>query len=342
MIARSAARYNLTHRCGSILPFQLQPQILLQLQQQQQQQQQQTLHVPLQFTQVRQLSSFDHNAIITGFTESFQTIHEYTHLPWWALIPLSTFALRSVWTLPLAIMQRKRIQKQSSLKPIVSALGPVLKMNLAKRVQQAKTLLQKPETEDHTRAAQAPLANMTYEQILLLSTKEVRKRQKVLFKKHGVQIWKNFLLPACQIPLWIIMSLTMRDLSGWSSWDNIHNKALDPSLYTEGCLWFQDLTIADLAHIFPVILGIISLCNIEWTFKTLELSRLTQKLKYRPTLTDAVANFSRLSIVFMMAISIHAPAALTLYWISSQFFSLIQNIWLDLKIPITYSPKKRF
>ena len=59
-------------------------------------------------------------------------------LPWWALIPLTTFTLRSVWTLPLAILQRKRIQKQSQLRPLVSAMNPILKLNLARRVQQAK------------------------------------------------------------------------------------------------------------------------------------------------------------------------------------------------------------
>ncbi|CAD1813204.1 60Kd inner membrane family protein [Candida parapsilosis] len=286
--------------------------------------------------------SIDHNAIINTFTYTFEGLHEASGLPWWALIPITTFALRSVWTLPLAIIQRKRIQKQSTLKPIVSALNPILKMNLAKRVQKAKGLQQLPDTDESVKAAQAPLANMSYEQILLLTTKETRKRQKELFKKHNVQIWKNFILPTFQIPLWIMMSLTMRDLSGWSSWDNLHNKALDPSLYVEGCLWFQDLAVADPMHVFPLILGVISLCNVEWTFRTLELSRLTQRLKYRPNLTDAVANFSRMSIVFMMAISIHAPAALVLYWISSQFFSLIQNIVLDIKYPISFTPKKRF
>ena len=298
--------------------------------------------IPKRFAIPSRQFSIDHRAIVNTFTHAFETLHEASGLPWWALIPITTFALRSVWTLPLAVIQRKRIQKQSTLKPIVSALSPILKMNLAKRVQKAKTLQQAPSTDESVKAAQAPLANMSYEQILLLSTKETRKRQKELFKKHNVQIWKNFILPTFQIPLWIIMSLTMRDLSGWSSWDNLHNKALDPSLYVEGCLWFQDLAVADPMHIFPVILGVISLCNVEWTFRTLELSRLTQRLKYRPNLTDAVGNFARMSIVFMMAISIHAPAALVLYWISSQFFSLIQNMVLDVKFPISFTPKKRF
>lgn len=128
----------------------------------------------------------DHNAIVNTFTHAFESLHETSGLPWWALIPITTFALRSVWTLPLAVIQRKRIQKQSTLKPIVSALNPILKMNLAKRVQKAKKLQQVPGTDEAVKAVQAPLANMSYEQILLFSTKETRKDQKELFKKNNV------------------------------------------------------------------------------------------------------------------------------------------------------------
>ncbi|EER30282.1 hypothetical protein CTRG_06066 [Candida tropicalis MYA-3404] len=288
--------------------------------------------------------SFDHNAVINSMTESFQAIHEFSGLPWWALIPITTFTLRSIWTLPLAIFQRKRIQKQSSLRPLVSAMNPVLKMNLAKKVQQAQSKLKIAEkNQDYTTVQSLnTIANMKQDHILLLTAKEVRKRQKALFAKNGVQLWKNFILPAFQIPLWIIMSITMRNLSGWSSWDYTHNKALDPTLYTEGMLWFPDLTIADPMHVFPVILGITALCNIEWTLRTLELSRLTKKLKFRPTLTDAFGNLTRLSMVFMMAISLHAPAALTIYWISSQVYSLFQNVIMDLAFPISFTPKTRF
>lgn len=48
-----------------------------------------------------------------------------------------------------------------------------------------------------------------------------------------------------------------------------------------------------------------------------------------------------MSIVFMMAISLHAPAALTIYWISSQLYSLLQNVMMDLMLPISFTPKKR-
>lgn len=301
--------------------------------------------------QVRHFS-VDPHAIISTLTDSLQSVHAYSGIPWWALIPVTTFALRSVWTLPLAIMQRKRIQKQTELRPIISAMNPVLKLNLAKKVQSAKQKAEKSlgniqgsgtkdQSIENVVNLQSPVATMKYEEILLLATKETRKRQKTLFKKHDVPLWKNIILPAFQIPLWVCMSWTMRDLSGWSSWDSLANKPLDSSLYTEGLFWFTDLTALDPMHIFPLILGVISLCNVEWTFKTLELLRFTRKRLGRPTLTDSMSSVARMSVVFMMAISLNAPVALTLYWLSSQVYSLIQNIILDLMIPISFTPNKR-
>mmetsp|Transcript_2433 Transcript_2433/g.2713 ORF Transcript_2433/g.2713 Transcript_2433/m.2713 type:complete len:343 (+) Transcript_2433:580-1608(+) len=304
-----------------------------------------------QRNQVRHFS-VDPHAIISTLTDSLQSLHAYSGIPWWSLIPITTFALRSVWTLPLAIMQRKRIQKQTELRPIVSAMNPVLKLNLAKKVQSAKRKAEKSlesiqgsktgdQSIENVVNLQSPVATMKYEEILLLATKETRKRQKALFKKHNVQLYKNIILPAFQIPLWVCMSWTMRDLSGWSSWDSLSNKPLDASLYTEGLFWFTDLTSLDPMHIFPLVLGVVSLCNVEWTFKTLELLRFTRKRLGRPTLTDSMSNVARMSVVFMMAISLNAPVALTLYWLSSQVYSLIQNIIMDLMIPISFTPNKR-
>lgn len=272
---------------------------------------------------------------VTFFTQTFQSIHEYSGIPWYALIPLATFSLRTIWTLPLSILQRKRLIKQAELRPIVSALNPILKYRLGSKVMLAQAEKAKKDSifPDVT-------ADMKYEQIILLVAKEVRKRQKKLFKDHNVQLWKNLILPTFQIPLWIVMSITMRNLSGWSSWDSLSNTPLDLSLYTEGLLWFQDLTLADNLHALPLLIGITAISNIEWTFKTLEMAR-THKKKLRISFVDAVSNISRMSVVFLMAVSLHAPAALSLYWLSSQFYSLIQNVILDLFMPVTYTPNSR-
>lgn len=281
--------------------------------------------------------SLEPTAIVEALTTSLESAHAYTGLPWWALIPLTTFGLRAVWTFPLAVMQRRRIQKQNALRPIISATGPVLRLNLARKA------LKAAQSEDMSVASLvSPLKNIKYEEIMVLSTKETRRRQKKLFKEHGVQLYKNFFLPAAQIPLWVCMSLTFRNLSGWSTWDSLLNKPLDPSLYNEGLFWFTDLTALDPFHTFPLAIGIIALINVEWTFRTFALMRTSRARRFRPTLTDSVANISRMAVVFLMAISLHAPTALTHYWLSSQLFSLMQNVFLDLVLPISFTPNRRF
>lgn len=290
-------------------------------------------------TSQKRALSLEPSSILTTLTDSLEAAHAYSGLPWWALIPLTTFGLRSAWTLPLAIMQRLRIQKQTALRPIIAATGPVLRLNLAKKA------LRAAKSQDTSVASLvSPLRNIKYEEIMVLSTKETRKRQKKLFKDHNVQLYKNILLPAAQIPLWVCMSLTFRNLSGWATWDTLVNKPLDPSLHHEGLLWFSDLTSLDPLHIFPMAIGIVALVNVEWTFRTFALMRTSSSRRklFRPTLTDSMANVSRMAVVFLMAISLHAPTALTLYWLSSQVFSLVQNVFLDLVLPISYTPNRRF
>lgn len=241
----------------------------------------------------------------------------------------------------MAVLQRLRIQKQTALRPIISATAPVVRLNLAKKAAEAASRAERGLDPAITRIL-LPLNQMRYEEIMVLSAKEVRKRQKKLFKVNGVQLYKNMFLPAAQIPLWVCMSITFRNLSGWSTWDVLSNKPLDASLYNEGALWFSDLTALDPYHIFPLALGAVALVNAEWTFKTLDLMKeYTPKRAIRTTFTDSLANVSRMTVVFLMAISLHAPTALTLYWLSSQVFSLIQNVFLDLVFPASFTPKRR-
>lgn len=285
-------------------------------------------------------------AVVAVLTESLQAAHAYSGVPWWALIPITTFTLRSVWTLPLAILQRRRVQRQNEWKPVVMAMNPVLRFKFASVVQRAKSKIATAQVSNNieilNKALDTPaVSELTSEQIVLLSAKQARKDQKRLFKEHNLQLYKNFLLPAFQIPLWACMSLTMRDLSGWSTWLSSANKPLDADLYTQGLAWFQDLTLADPVHVFPILIGIVALCNVEWTVRSYQLHQLLPRKSSRPTITDAMTNLSRMMIVFLMAISLHAPVALSLYWFSSQVFSLFQNVVMDLTMPISFTPRTR-
>ncbi|CCH40748.1 Inner membrane protein oxaA [Wickerhamomyces ciferrii] len=281
--------------------------------------------------------------LVDLMTTSLQEFHQYTNLSWWLLIPLTTITFRTVWTLPLAILQRKRIQKQSQLKPILNATGPILRLKLAQNAQMAQQQLAKTgglKSDSAAKGINVGAASLTSDQIMMLSVKEVSKRQKLLFKEHGCQSYKNFILPMFQIPLWILMSFTFRNLSGWT---DITSKPLDPTLTTEGFGWINDLTIADPSGVMPILLGSLALMNIEWNSKTLELQNQSgsKKRSLRPTAFDALISVSRIGIVFLMAVCTQAPACMGLYWISSNAFSGVQNMVLDYYLPVRYIPENR-
>ncbi|KAI0462860.1 hypothetical protein LJB42_003663 [Komagataella kurtzmanii] len=271
-------------------------------------------------------------------TTNLQLIHQYSGLPWWALIPITTFTLRSLFTLPIAVLQRKRLQKQSVLRPLVTAMGPLLRLKLAQQASISQKLQRESIDFFPTEATK-----LNYEKIMILAAKESRKRQKKLFRDHGVQIWKNAILPVFQVPLWVTLSWTFRNLTGWHSFEQ-GNKPLDSSLIHEGFFWLHDLTVPDPYMILPVVLGSVALINLEWNNKTLEMrssSAQGKKVSLRPTMMDAIMNLSRFSIAFLMVISTQAPVGLSLYWISSNLYSLGQNMILDKYLPISYTPNER-
>lgn len=264
----------------------------------------------------------------TYFTSSiadlFTTAHEITGISWVVLIPLTTFTLRTIFTLPLSILQRKRIVKQQELRKISQSSIPIVKSRLA--------LL--ANRQQMTRPSKTVL---TPDQIQLLALKETRKRGRQLFKSYNVPLWKNMVLPLVQIPLWTIMSLGIRSLTQLK----IERSTKE---------WFEsfnykgiDLTgpFSDYPFIIPVTLGALSLMNVEYNGKMMsrrgtdtvgievfrdDQSRINQAMK-------SILNISRLGCIFMMGVSSQSAALLSIYWISSQLYSLIQNVILDKMWP---------
>lgn len=278
-------------------------------------------------------------AILDQGTTYIEMIHSMSGIPWWGFIPLLTIALRSVITLPLAIIQRKGFQKQNSFRPIINALSPVLKIKLAAKGQESQLAR---KLNPNKSPIKSETEGLTGDKIMILASKEKFRRQRKIFKENGCQSWKFMLLPAVQIPLWVSISYMLRTLTGWST---LGTRPIDPTLTTEGLGYLTDLAVSDPYFVLPVILGIFALANAEWNFATADLMKLTTRgvrNSLRPTAFDMIMTMSRGSIIFLMAMSTQAPAALVLYWISSNCFSLCQNLLMDKFIPVRYTPYRRF
>lgn len=260
-------------------------------------------------------------SIISTVGEQIIKVHEISGLPWIVLVPIVTFGLRSLTTLPLSIWQRQRLIKQQELGNVVKATPPVVKARLAAYV--------------NSSAGKRPKAlipgvkpsQLTPEHIRLLAMKETRRRQKRLYKKNGVQLWKNMLLPLVQVPLWITLSLGLRQLTGRSLEET--NEIPWPLDLIDGLAGWE-LSMPLTSHFLwaPVVLGSLTLANIEI------LGRISGAAGNPAKLSGAILRVSRLGAVFMMAAASQAPIILSLYWISSQFYSLVQNILLNYLWPL--------
>lgn len=277
-------------------------------------------------------------SLFQGVSETLIGIHDATSLPWVVLIPLGTILLRTVTTLPLSIWQRKRIVKQQELRKLVQAVPPVTKLRLA-----ASTASRSDNTITSSGSATSDLSDgassgrsrtLTPEQITLLAVKETRKRQKRLFTKYGVQMWKNAVLPLVQIPIWVTLSMGIRTLTEKRLIETTHVELLNSVIPQTLDL---SLPLDSLPMLVPLVLGSLALTNVEYNGKMLSSTRAsnagivlaTDEHSRAAQSMASILSMSRFGCIFMMGVSSQASLLLSLYWISSQLYSFIQNLILN-------------
>ncbi|CEP60458.1 membrane insertase COX18 LALA0_S01e11342g [Lachancea lanzarotensis] len=281
-------------------------------------------------------------AFFNEVAESFVLLHELSGLPWIFLVPATTFSLRTIFTLPFSIWQRRRIVKQQELRKVTQATTPVVKLRLA-----AATQRQQMESQSSSAVLQKK-PPLTPEQITLLALKETRTRQKKLFEDNKVQLWKNFILPLVQVPLWVSVSMGLRNLTDHRLIDT-NLSSVPPSLHGSNMheiisqIGSLDLSVPldNLPMLAPLCLGLLALMNVENNGRmmtTTTAGAMGIKVALSPNSklsqsTQSVLNISRLSCIFFMGVSTQAPFLLSIYWISSQLYSLVQNAFLDMLWP---------
>ena len=87
---------------------------------------------------------------------------------------------------------------------------------------------------------------------------------KLVYERHGCTKLRIILPTLTQIPLFVLVSLSLRAMSGWSGWFDVGMWAsLEPLFRIEGFGAIQDLTQPDASFILPVMIGLIGITNIE-------------------------------------------------------------------------------
>ena len=92
---------------------------------------------------------------------------------------------------------------------------------------------------------------------------QAKKVTKELLNREGCNPYKVAILPWVQIPLWIVISFAIRNMSRVFPGMTPLNPDISATLSTEGTLWFRDLTLTDPYYILPCVLVITNFLNIE-------------------------------------------------------------------------------
>lgn len=227
-------------------------------------------------------------------------IHDFTGLPWWTSIILTTVLFRTVITLPLTIYTNKiraRIEK-------ITTELPAIHNELLKEVALAKKMYNLDESK----------TNYLYRRSMKTQWNKLVIRENCHPMKTIFVLWG-------QIPLWICQSVAIRNiLNVWPDPSSVQAQIVLQEFSDGGAAWFHDLTAVDSTFILPITLGVLNLANIE--FQTLQ--SIDEPTRFR----RIVSNFFRLISLGMIPIAASVPSCLTLYWTTSSAYSLVQNIIL--------------
>ncbi|KFV85926.1 Mitochondrial inner membrane protein COX18, partial [Struthio camelus australis] len=144
--------------------------------------------------------------------------------------------------------------------------------------------------------------------------KNLRRIITELYIRDNCHPFKATLLMWVQIPMWVCVSLALRNCSVGAM-----DSEVKEQFSTGGTLWFTDLTAPDSTWILPVSLGLVNLLIVEvFALQKLKATRF-QKL---------ATNFIRVVSVVMIPVAATVPSSMALYWLSSSFMGLSHNLLL--------------
>ncbi|GAB0095520.1 Cox18 [Sergentomyia squamirostris] len=235
---------------------------------------------------------------VAYFQEGLIKLHDTTGLPWWATIILSTVLLRTVVTVPLTIYQNKIMARIELITLEMPEIAKELKRETAIAMKQF---------------------NWTEKEAKLMYARSLKKQWTKLIVRDNCHPAKTMIVMWGQIPLWIFQSIAIRNLVYMMpDPTSLQAQIILAQLSVGGFLWIPNLTIPDASLILPVTLGLLNLAIVEIQ----SLSRVRQGGRVQKYAT----NFFRFFSLVMIPLASVVPSCLSLYWVSSSAYGLIQNL----------------
>lgn len=264
-------------------------------------------------------------------------------IPWYATLPISAFVVRGLLVTTLGSYIRSLTSRYMALHPLRHAISLQIRDRLMKTGGFT--------SPDHAKRA---IAN------------EINKEARKLDSRWGCTLRGQVGWTFAQLPLFLAMAEVVRRMCGTKDGllkmatnaiglgeestskvgiiggeyaaDVALNPWFEPSMATEGMLWFPDLLVADPTGVLPFVVSGIMFTNIY----------ISKNASGNTATASAFSRRLRRGLLFVALLigplSQHVPAGLLLYWASSTSSVMLWNVWLDWKYPVVkhlFAPCKR-
>ncbi|KAB8215915.1 hypothetical protein BDV33DRAFT_179961 [Aspergillus novoparasiticus] len=273
------------------------------------------------------------NELLDASSAFIQGVHSISGLSWAVSIPLTALIVRSTVAMPLQIYTKIQARKERDLVPLLSSWKKHYKDDI---------LRNQYKVDDVNDIQNLSAATPMLAQRMKSKHADLKKRWNI------PKYWKplNFL----QIPIWISVMEALRAMSGndkglipyllslieptnSSGAPRLHLE-VEPSLATEGALWFPDLLAGDTTGILPAALTMSILLNISAGWKAKKFSQMADLPKielYRALTVRGIRAFIQVLAlnVGLSSYYYEMPAALLLYWTTSTNIATMQTVFLD-------------
>lgn len=251
-------------------------------------------------------------------------IHSVSGLPWAASLPLTALIVRSVLIAPLSVIAHKAIGRRLALIPLIHAWKHVIHSRVMRNNRN-----QGPVMADR------------------LTKRALRSKIRGLYSRHECGPLRLY-LPFLQLPVFLIMMESIRRMCAAGegllglltkgpidpvekSRDDILGEvsqtaaSLEHSLSQEGALWFPDLLAPDPLLVLPFLLSGSLFASISYESRKprLEPSKSTRRF----------TNALKIMALATGPLTLQAPSALVLYWLSSSLIVNGQHVLLDWYYP---------
>lgn len=266
------------------------------------------------------------------------TLHN-TGMPWAVVIPVAAISIRLVLLATCAAPARRERARINEIMPLISAKAVQVREETERDMLENTHLLARKSPQD-------------------LYKEKVKKMGAELFDTWGV-LKKLTMLPLMQIPVFIVMSETLRRMMGMRSTGAFRpstpehtqsdatstitpdaNAVSDPSNWYEPTMTFEgpfaimDLTAADPTLILPLAVSGLWLANLRYT-QHKRVQEGSPRSRFQKNLHNMLMGLG----VIIFPATLHLPAGFLYYWACTSASALGADIIMDKIFPTSPSVK---